>query len=496
MEGAESTHDVNRRAKKGIRQLLLREGVLLVLTFAGGVVLARVLDPTDFGLFGITTFLVNTLALLGDCGLAPSLIQRKKELSDLDLNVGFTVQQVLVTAVVVILWVAAPLLAGFYPKAPDVLIWLVRAMAFNLYLKTWRSMSALQLERRLDFKRLAMIEVVERLSYQLVAVVLAVMGFGIWSLVWAVLATGVLGTTLVYSAAPWKVRLAYDREIAREILRFGLPYQFQRIVNKAKTWLTPTLVASFIGPDAVGFLMWGTSNGRKPLRLFQNVIRVSFPHFSRLQDNQKEVERVLSRYQVYFLAISGLWFSVLIVAGYDLTRWIYTDKWLPAVPVLMLAGFLMGLNAVSGSTKTALNGLGRIRFTTQMTLVNTVISLGLGVGLVFVIGFYGVPVAFIVALLLTIPWLLRGLSKGAIKRILGPTAWVILPVLVSIGVGLGVQMVEMPLAVQALGSAAVTSVVYLGVAWLAAPVWLKERAQQYLMRVGEKVMSRFKEPVL
>ena len=374
--------------------------------------------------------------------------------------------------------------------------WLVRAMALNLYLKTWRSMSALQLERRLDYKRLAMIEVVERLSYQLVAVVLAVLGFGIWSLVWAVLATGVLGTALVYSAAPWKVRLAYDKEVAREILRFGLPYQFQRIVNKAKTWLTPTLVASFIGPEAVGFLMWGTSNGRKPLRLFQNVIRVSFPHFSRLQDNQNEVVRVLSRYQVYFLAITGLWFSVLIVAGYDLTRWIYTEKWLPAVPVLMLAGFLMGLNAVSGSTKTALNGLGRIRFTTHMTLINTAISLGLGVGLVFVIGFYGVPVAFIVALLLTIPWLLRGLGKGAISQILGPTAWVFFPVVVSIGVGLGVQMMDLPLALRALGSATVVTVVYLGVAWLAGPVWLKEKAQHHLMRFKEKVLSRLKEPVL
>ena len=491
-----STHDLNKRAKKGIRQLLVRQGAMLVLTFAGGVVLARVLDPADFGLFGITTFLVNTLALLGDCGLAPSLIQRKKALSERDLQVGFTLQQGLITVVVVALWALAPVLAGFYPKDSSVLVWLVRALAFNLYLQAWRSMSVLQLERRLDYKKLAVVEVIGTVSYQIVAVVLAVMGFGIWSLVWAVLATGVLSTVLVYSVAPWKVRLAFDKEVALEILRYGLPFQFQRIVNSAKNWVTPTLVASLIGPDAVGFLMWGTRNGRKPLRLFQSVIRVSFPHFSRLQDNPKEVERILSQYHVYFLAISGLWFSILIAAGYDLTRWIYTDKWLPAVPVLMLAGFLLGLNAVSGSTKIALNGLGRVRFTMRMTLINTMIGLALGVGLVFVIGFYGVPVAFIVALIITIPWLFRGLSRGAFRRILGPAVWVAIPVVVSIVAGFGMHTLALPLPFQALGTAAVVTLVYLGTAWLAGPVWLKEKAQRLLVHTRETIVSRLREPVL
>ena len=492
---AESTDDIHKRAKKGIRALMIRQGVLQVLTFAGGVILARVLDPADFGLFGITTFLVGLLALFGDCGLAPSLIQRKKELTQRDLQVGFTLQQVLVTIVVIALWVLAPWLASFYPKASDVLIWLVRALAFKLYLGTWRSMSALQLERKLDYNRLAVVEVVERLSYQIIAVTMAVLGFGIWSLVGAVLARTVLGTVLVYLISPWKVRLSFDLEIAREILRFGLPYQLQRIVGNAKGWVTPTLVASLIGPDAVGFLMWGTGNARKPMPLFVNVIRVSFPHFSRLQDDQEEIERLLSRYQVYFLAITGLWMSILITAGYDLTLWIYTEKWLPGVPVLMLAGFLLGLNVLSRSTKSALSGLGRVSFTTRVTLVTTALSLGLGVVLVLAVGFIGVVIAHILALLFTLPWLYTGLRRGALRRILAPTAWVVVPVLVSIAVGLGMQLIVLPLAVKGLTTATVTALVYIGMVWLVGPGWLKEKAVRMLTRSLAK-LRRAKEPVL
>ena len=85
--------DVHKRAKEGIRLLLVRQVFLQVFTFAGGIILARVLDPADFGVFGITTFLVNIVALFADFGMTPAPIQRKKDISDHDLQVGFTMNE-------------------------------------------------------------------------------------------------------------------------------------------------------------------------------------------------------------------------------------------------------------------------------------------------------------------------------------------------------------------------------------------------------------------
>ena len=139
--------EVHASAKKGIKLLMGRQVLLQVFTFGGGVLLARVLTPAQFGIYGIATFLVGMLAMAGDFGLAPSFIQRKEDLTDLDLRVGFTLQQVFTTIIVVLLLVLAPWLTHFYPKAPPETVWLVRALAFNLYLTSWRSMSALRLER-------------------------------------------------------------------------------------------------------------------------------------------------------------------------------------------------------------------------------------------------------------------------------------------------------------------------------------------------------------
>src|SRR5438552_3939514 len=110
--------DVHLRAKRGITLLMARQVVLQVLTFIGGVVLARTLDPLQFGLYAIATFLVSTCSLLGDFGLAPSIIQRKTDLSQEDLQVGFTLQQAITTTVVLALFFAAPWLVSLYPKAP------------------------------------------------------------------------------------------------------------------------------------------------------------------------------------------------------------------------------------------------------------------------------------------------------------------------------------------------------------------------------------------
>ena len=110
--------DVHAKAKQGIKLLMGRQVAIQILTFAGGVVLARILGPSQFGLYIISLFLVNTFALLGDFGLAASFVQRKNDLTDRDLQVGFTLQQLLTSVVVVVILVSAPWLVHLYPKAP------------------------------------------------------------------------------------------------------------------------------------------------------------------------------------------------------------------------------------------------------------------------------------------------------------------------------------------------------------------------------------------
>jgi O-antigen/teichoic acid export membrane protein len=466
--------NLDRRALRGIKALLVRQVVLQLCSLIGSVVLARLLAPSQFGLFTTVSVSVTLLAFLGEFGLAPSFIQRRAELTDRDLQVGFTIQQVLTTGIVVVLFLSAPWISRIFAKDYPDLTWLVRALACSLYLTTWRSMSALQLERQLRYRRLAWIEVLEQGSYQGVAVGMAVAGFGVWSLIWAVLARGVLGTLLVYLAAPWKIRLAFDWRLCREILAYGIPFQLQLIINSGGIMLPALVVALRVGPQAVGYISWAQNYGNKPLDVVQNVMRVGFSHFSRIQDDREQVERILRRYLLLLLVFSGLWLATVVTAGPAFVQWIFTNKWTPAVPALLLYAVALNFSVLSSVGAVSLNSVGLVKYATQIMVIRTIVNVTLSVALVIQFGYIGVPLAWAAAAALEGVLMFRGFGPGAIARTLLPMTWLFLPLGASVALGLVAAHAPLPLRPRAFITLGVTCAVYAGVVWAMCPQWLRE----------------------
>jgi O-antigen/teichoic acid export membrane protein len=473
VEDVELPHDTtHQRARRGIKLLMGRQVFVQILTLAAGIVLARALDPTEFGLYAIASFLVGAFALFGDFGLASSLVQRKEQITELDLRVGFSLQQITTTVVVILLLIAAPWLASLYPKAPPGTDWLVRALAFSLYLTSWRSMSVLQLERVLRYDRLAWIEVIEVLAFQTVAILMALNDFGVWSFVVAALVRGLVGAILAFAAAPWHVRFAFDRAAARRILHFGAPFQIQSVANQLGSWITPLFVGTLIGPGAVGYLTWASSNGRKPLMLVDNVMRVAFPHLARIQEDSAEVERTLTRYLTYLLCAAGLWFSLLATAGPSVVTVLYTDKWSAAVPALIMYAAVVPLEVLGWVIGIALNATGRVAFTSWIVVARTAAQIVLSVPLTLLLGFNGVPLAILVCSAALLPWILRGLGPGAPLRVMRPLVWLVFPVLAASAVGLLLRGLGLPLAMRGAVIMGAVTIVYAAATWAAGPAWL------------------------
>jgi teichuronic acid exporter len=474
MTNEDTNQELHGKAKKGMKLLMGRQVILQILTFAGGVVLARVLGPSRFGIYAIATFLVSSLAMLGDFGLAASFIQRREELTDQDLRVAFTLQQVLTTCIVSIIFLAAPWLAHFYPKAPPETVWLVRALAAGLYLTSWRSMSALQLERGLRYDILAKVEVVEALSYQGLAVILALAGFGVWSLIWATLVRSLLGAFLLYVSAPWPVRFGYDRKVASGILRYGIPFQFQDLMNQAGNWVVPLLVGTTIGPQALGLLTWASSNGKKPLILVDNVMRVAFPHLSRLQQDRKELEVMVTKYLNWLLLPAGLWFAVLFVSSHMLVKWIYTDKWTAGVPALILYSVALCLDVISFILTVTLNSIGNPAKTARIVMLRSSVYIIFTIIFVKFFGFVGVPIAYILSFSLLMPLLFSLFGPGSFRKILVPSLWILVPILCATFCGEMFIRLKFSLRPEAICSVLVVVLTYVTITWLVAPQWMKQ----------------------
>jgi PST family polysaccharide transporter len=472
--------EIHGKAKRGIKLMMGRQLILQVVGLFTGIILARRLSPAEFGIFAIATFLVQLFAFMSDFGLAGSFIQRESEPTDRERSVAFTLQQVLTLVIVVLLWIAAPWLAAFYPKAPPETYWLIRALAFGLYLTSWRTMSALQLERHLRYTELAIIEVIENLVYQGLAVALALTGYGVWSFVWATLARSIVGAVGTYIASPWPIRFAYDSPIAKAILRYGVPFQFQAVLNQISAWVTPVVVGPLIGPAAVGYLGWASAQGRRPLILVDNVMRVAYPHFARIQSDREEVIRILLRYVMYLLLPMGLWFTLIVIAAPSAVTWIYTDKWNPAVIALMLYAFAMLGDLFSWTVGVTLNAVGEVRFMTKVVVVRGVLNFAFALPLMHFIGFNAVPIGYIGASLFTAPWLLHRLGRGTFRRTIRAIAWTLIPVPVAMLLGKLSLYVPVNIVLKTFVSASVVCAAYVTTVWLIAPTEMRQIMAQWL----------------
>jgi O-antigen/teichoic acid export membrane protein len=478
-----TSRDIHRRARRSLSLVLRRQVLIATLGFGSGIVLARTLTPGDFGVFAIAAFVVTFASLLADLGLHAALVQRATSPGERDIQTAFTLHQCAVATMLVILWTGAGWLPAIYRDAPADLVGLVRLMSLDILFMSWCRPSEALLERALRYERLVPIDVTVTGVYAVVAVLLALSGAGVWSFGIAFVSATAMRFTLVYAAAPWRIRPAWDRDAARTLLAAGLPLQIGRVVAQAQYWIAPTLVAGTIGPAAAGLLQWAAGNGRKPLELLEYFARVSLPHFSRLQHDEREVERTLARYVALFVLACALWLAVLVVAGHDLVAFVYTEQWLPAVTAMVLFAGVGLLVSVRIIVTAALAGLGRTRLVARVSVAAAVATIAASIVLVLRLGPIGVPLGQLAGAAVVLPFLVAGLGTGVTRRVVAAAATALAPFAAALLVGLVAGRAPLDPAARGLVTAGASTLAYCATAWWAGPRWLRDAARDELARL-------------
>lgn len=377
---------------RGTLSLILREGFLRVVVLAANVALARILVPQVFGVFVILGFFNTFLTTFGAFGLGPAIVQRREEPKREELAALFTFQVAVAAVLVLLIGLLAPLLASAYHLG-DQGVWLIRVMAFSFLLISASSTPMALLERRLAFGRIAMIEVSSGVIYQAVAVALALVGVGVWSLVVGTLASGVVWLGATYLAEHWVPRISLRWRAIWPLVRFGLQYQVNSFISLFKDNIVSTFVAALLGATAVGYINWATTLAFYPLILVQLMGRVTFPAFARALDDRPRLQRMVEatiRYQCYvaFPAVAAL--AAFIP---QITSVIFTDKWQPAVPLVYFFLIPTVTSAVTWPLIAGLNALGRPDLVWRLMLLWLVLDWALGVTFVLRFGYVGFAIA-------------------------------------------------------------------------------------------------------
>jgi O-antigen/teichoic acid export membrane protein len=405
--------------------MLVRQIFATVISFGGSIVLARVLNPSDFGTYAIATFVVNIFMVLGDLGLGASFIQNSKSPDNKYFRISFTIQLALVTTVVILTWTLAPWIIGFYSSVSQNSLWLIRVISLLLYLPVFRSASTIQLERALHFKPIAWSEGVGISLYQIIAVICALKGLGVWSFVFATVVSGVVSLIIVYRSAPWAVGLCFDWGEIRRVLRQGISFQSAALLDAISQWAIPAIAGILAGPTSVGYLGLALANAKRPLLLAESVMRVSFPHFSRLQANVDKLHEAINDYLVGLLWVMFAWVGFLWTVSVPLVTFIYSAKWLPAVPALVIFAIALPMDIIIWTVGLSYRAMNRNWSAVKIFAVRTTLNLGLSAFLVKHIGFLGIPYAYVAANTVCGILLLYNFAPGFLSRMIRSAGWLV-----------------------------------------------------------------------
>lgn len=328
-----------------------------LLRVARTIVLARLLAPEDFGLFGIALLALSILEVFSQTGFEAALIQKKEDIEPY-LDTAWSVQVIRGALLALLLAVAAPYVSLFFatPEATG----LVRALAVAAALRGLANIGVVYFQKELEFQKQFVYQLSGTIVDLAVAVAAALVLRNAWALVFGLLG-GVLARVIAsYVIHPYRPRPALAPVQARELYSFGKWILTNNILFFASTQGDRILVGKVLGAEALGLYGLASQLANMPATEVTNVVsQVAFPTYSKLQSDLRRLRRTyLKVLQVTVLASAPLGGWILVLAG-DLTRLILGDPWLamvPAMQVLALAGIVRSVLATPGPM---FKGLGR-----------------------------------------------------------------------------------------------------------------------------------------
>ena len=364
--------EIKKRSVSAVVALMTRTFAIQVISFVATLLLTYYLEPAIYGVFYLVSSVVNFLAYFSDIGLAAALIQKHDTVTKEDLATTFTIQQLLVLLALIILFTMSPFIQRQYGISQDG-INLLYAMGISFFLSSLKTIPSIMLEREIKFNKLIVPQILETLVFNFIAVYFAWRGFGINSFSFAVLGRGIVGLLAVYFVYPWKPILGIYKNSLKSLLKFGLPYQANTFLALLKDDGMTILLTKIIGTAGLGYIGWASKWAGLPLRIvMDNLSKVSFPTFSRLQNDKEKLARAVEINLKYtFLAI----FPLLVLMGFiakplaiQIPRY---QKWLPAILPLYLYLYNSAWASISTSLTNLLNATGKIKITFKLMLMWT-----------------------------------------------------------------------------------------------------------------------------
>jgi lipopolysaccharide exporter len=351
---------LRKRAFMGMQWNLFGTLATGILQAAVMVILARVIEPAEFGVLAVAQLSVAFVLYFSNLGVAPALI-RAKELGEGEVRTAFSIAITFSFFLAAALWLFAPYSVHMMesPRLPGV----IRAMGVNFLLTGLGMVSESLLRRQMRFGFLAVIQGVSYfIGYFIVGIPMALIGYGVWALVAALLVQSAVRTVMQYAGARHSIRLIWAPKHIKSILCYGAQHSLAGFLEFLGNSMDRFCVGKFLGAASLGIYTRGVSLINLPNQYLGIAItRVLLPGFSEVQ---KDLERLRRGYLKGMAACSILMLPFAMAmtpAARPIISFVLGDRWVDAWPAFIGYGYISWLGLLGTISVTVVDVIGRQR---------------------------------------------------------------------------------------------------------------------------------------
>ena len=354
-----------------IWRLLERFGAQLV-TVIVSLVLARLLDPSVYGITALVTVFITILNIFLDSGFGNALIQ-KKDSDDLDFSSVFYFNIVSSIVLYLLLFFTAPLIEMFF-NSPS-LSPVIRVMGLFVIISGLKNIQQAYVSKYMLFKKFFFATLIGTIIAAGLGILLAYLGFGVWALVVQYLANTLIDTTILWFTVKWRPKRMFSLERLKALFSFGWKLLVSDLVYNGYTELRQLLIGKFYTPADLAFY----NQGYKFPHLISYNINTSinsilFPAMSNAQDDKAHVKNMLKRSIQISQYVVCPFLLGLAVCGEPLVKLILTEKWLPCVPYMQLFCLAGMFGHMGNANQNAIIAIGRSDIKLKIEVVKTTID--------------------------------------------------------------------------------------------------------------------------
>lgn len=425
-EAAEGFRSLYKRVlSAGFWSFLLR-GATRSIGLVRNVVLARLLAPEDFGLFGIVLVIISILDRFSNAGLHSAVVQKKEGVGEY-LDTVWTIQALRGFALGLGLLLSAPLLASFFEE-PQV-VPLLQVLGVALFLSGLYNPGMLHFRRELDVKP----QFIQRFGGTMVdltvSIILAFMLRSAWALMLGLVAGGLTRIVLSYWIHPYRPRFSIDWQRAREMMGFGRWVFLNNLLFFLAYRGDNLVIGKLLGTHALGIYMLGYSIAEVVTAEIGNVLGgVAFPAYSRIQEEAERLRRAYLATIEFVASITIPCAVVLFLFAEPITSVVLGSGWMQVATILPLLAVAGSARALVLTGTAAFYAVGRPLLSFWMNLVGVGVTYALMFPLIASMGLQGVALAVAVGQVSQfVPLLLSvrrslGIGLGEVGRRLIPGA--------------------------------------------------------------------------